>query len=108
MRRLGIFRGREYPPFLIPHSDHGAPRCSGLLFPVTRDGRADFICNDCGAVVRTVPLAEVDAIVEQMRADKGEGVALVCPHCGKTNEFPGYSQMFAFTCRHCGKAVSQA
>jgi hypothetical protein len=101
---------RDYPPYLIAHSDHGAPKCPGLLFAVARDGDdvADFMCNDCEVVVRTVPLAEVDATVEQMCADKGEGAALVCPHCKQTNEFPGYSQMFAFTCRHCGKAVSEA
>jgi hypothetical protein len=36
--------------------------------------------------------------------DKGEGVALVCPYCGELNEFPGYSEVFAFTCRRCGKS----
>jgi hypothetical protein len=99
----------DYPPYLIAHSDHGAPKCPGLLFAVAPDGDdvADFVCNECEAVVRTVPLAEVDATIEAMRADKGEGPALVCPHCGRTNEFPGYSQVFAWICRSCGKGVGE-
>jgi hypothetical protein len=95
----------EYPPYLIPHSENGEPHCPGLLFAVPREGVADFECNDCGAVVFAVPLAEVPTAIQDMRVDSGDGVALFCPHCGETNEFPGHSEMFTFTCSHCGKGV---
>jgi hypothetical protein len=41
-----------------------------------------------------------------MRVDKGEGVSAFCNHCGGINEFPGYSEMFAFVCRRCGQSVT--
>ena len=44
----------EYPEYIICHSDHGDPECCGLLFAVKHDGSADFRCNECGAIVRTV------------------------------------------------------
>jgi hypothetical protein len=98
---------REYPPFRLPHSEHGEPHCPGLLFPVPHNGgMAAFECNKCGAVVRTVPLAEVPATIHALRVDKGEGAALVCPHCGETNQFPGCAEIFVFTCRHCGTNVA--
>src|SRR5689334_7263278 len=28
-----------------------------------------------------------------------------CPHCGAVNLFPGFSQMFVFTCKQCGETV---
>ena len=28
-----------------------------------------------------------------------------CPHCGKPNTFPGFSEMMTYTCQGCGKAV---
>jgi hypothetical protein len=41
-----------------------------------------------------------------MRIDKGAGVAAFCGHCGQITEFPGYTEVFAFTCRRCGKGVT--
>ena len=26
----------------------------------------------------------------------------ICPHCGSTNLFPGFSQIMAYTCKECG------
>jgi hypothetical protein len=44
-------------------------------------------------------------------AENGMGVrqrvrwGTVCPYCGKLNERPGFSQLFAFVCDGCGKGV---
>jgi hypothetical protein len=57
----------EYPPYLIPHSDYGDPECCGLVFAIARDSSvAVFQCNECAAIVTTVPLAAVEAMVEQI------------------------------------------
>ena len=64
----------EYPPYIIVHADHGDPDCPGLLFAAPRDGGvADFKCNNCGAVVRTVSFAEVQATIEAMRDGRVKG-----------------------------------
>jgi hypothetical protein len=100
---------RQSPPYLIPHSEHGEPHCPGFVFAIPRAGGvADFRCNDCGAVVCTVPLNYVAATILAMRMDGGEGVALICPHCNEMNEFQGYTEMFAFDCRDCGEGVTLA
>jgi hypothetical protein len=39
----------EYPRFLIPRCEHGAPDCCGTVWPLAREGNAelvDFWCND--------------------------------------------------------------
>jgi hypothetical protein len=102
---------REGPPFLIPHSEHGAPDCPGAIWPLSHEDNAelvDFWCNDCDALMKTVAPSEVTRTIEEMRLDKGAGVAAFCNHCGQISEFPGYSEMFAFVCRHCGESVTLA
>jgi len=44
---------------IVPHSDVGDPECCGCLTTVERGDQIDIICNECGALVRTVPTAEV-------------------------------------------------
>jgi hypothetical protein len=62
---------REHPPYIIAHSEHGDPDCCGVLFAVGREGcLVSFECNQCGAVVRTVPVFGIAAAVEEMRADR--------------------------------------
>jgi len=34
-----------------------------------------------------------------------EMCSAICPHCGKVNIFPGFSEMIAYTCQRCGRAV---
>ena len=49
-----------------------------------------------------VPAAEV----RKAKADRSTGVlAVLCPHCGATNTFPGWSEMFIFLCHSCGEPV---
>ena len=94
---------REYPEWIVPHADHGDPDCCGLIFPDVRADEADLVCNECGFVLQTVPLADVDRAMLEMSA--GEMCSAACSHCGMLNVFLGFSAMLAFTCRHCGAGV---
>jgi len=69
----------QHPPYMILHAEFGEPHCPGLLYAVLRDGGdlVDFECNDCGAIVRTVPASESAATIEAMREDRGDGVSSV-------------------------------
>jgi hypothetical protein len=59
---------REYP-ILVQHSSYGDPECCGIIMafrngeyadlnrsPGTAD--VDLMCNECGAVLRTMPVAD--------------------------------------------------
>ena len=96
---------REYPLFLIPHAGHGKPDCRGVLWPAPREGGlTDFICSDCVAIVRTIPIAEVPEAIAVM-LESASSVASLCPYCSETNVFRRGAEMFASVCRHCRKGV---
>ena len=88
----------------LPHSDFGDPECCGCLNGVIRGDQADIVCNECGTVLRTVPVANVGQTLTELELTL-EVASEVCPHCGSVNLFPGFSRMLAFNCRQCGKAV---
>jgi uncharacterized protein (DUF983 family) len=62
------------------------------------------VCNECGAVLRTVPAAELPKVLHQMELALPAASAL-CPHCGSVNLFPGFEEIFAFSCKECGRFV---
>jgi ribosomal protein S27E len=92
------------PEYILPHSDFGDPECCGLLLPFERGDFADIICNECGAIVRTVPTADLRRTLDDMQL-KLDVASERCPHCRSVNLLPGFSQMLSFTCRSCGRAV---
>ena len=65
---------------------------------------ADIICNECEAVVRTVPTADLQCTLDEMESTLDVATAR-CPHCGSVNLFPGFSEMLAFVCKECGESV---
>jgi hypothetical protein len=87
----------------IPHADFGKPDCCGCLVGIIRGEEAEIVCNECAAVIRTVPAAELQQTLTEMELTLDCSSAL-CPHCGAANLFPGFSRMIAFTCRECGRA----
>jgi transcription initiation factor TFIIIB Brf1 subunit/transcription initiation factor TFIIB len=91
------------PAILVPHADHGDPDCPGLILPEVSGDQANLVCNDCGAVIRTVPASEAEQTLAQMAAS--EICSAECPICGELNIFQGFSVMLAYTCRHCGAGV---
>ncbi len=59
---------REYPAFVVPHSDHGDPECCGLIMAQLRGDRADLKCNECGAILKTVQATKADDALGEMKA----------------------------------------
>jgi hypothetical protein len=88
----------------IPHCDHGDPECPGFLYGLVRDGQGFVECNDCDAVVRTVPAAELRQTLNEMGASL-DVASEQCPHCKSVNLFPAFSKMMVYTCCHCGEVV---
>jgi DNA-directed RNA polymerase subunit RPC12/RpoP len=71
-------------------------RGSGLLRLPDRGGpsrhQAEFVCNECGAIVRTVPAETMQKIMELSL----EFATAQCPHCAAVNLAPGFSKLTAF------------
>src|ERR1044071_9714178 len=50
----------------LPHSEFGDADCCGCLNGISRGEQADIVCNECDAVVRTVPAAELQQTLTEM------------------------------------------
>ena len=50
----------------LPHSDFGDPDCCGCLNGIVHGDHADIVCNECGAVVRTVPAGDLERTLDEM------------------------------------------
>ena len=87
---------------VIPHSDFGDPDCCGCLNGVIRGDDAEIVCNECAAVVRTVPAADLRGALDEMELELDFDTAK-CAHCGAVNVIPGFSRILAFRCKACGK-----
>jgi hypothetical protein len=93
--------GEPYP--IIPHADVENVDCCGCLVVVERGNLADLTCNECDAVVSTVPIERAAAILAEMESK--EICSARCSHCGTLNIFPGFSAIEAFVCSECGEGV---
>lgn len=99
-----LARERRRPLYLVAHADFGDPECCGLLVIEPSGREANITCNQCGAVIRTVPAEKAEATLAEMSSD--EICSARCTHCGALNVFPGFSAIDAFICRECGEGVS--
>ena len=88
----------------IPHADFGDPECCGFLQGVTIGSEAEIECNECGAVIRSVPVNDLQRTLQEMEATLDVATAM-CPHCRTVNLFPGFTEMLAFICKKCGRPV---
>ena len=93
---------------IIPHEDVADVDCCGCLVVQVRGDQADITCNECGAVIQTVPAHEAAAIMERLMMEVAAGTicSARCPHCGALNTFPGLSAIDAFVCSECGEGVT--
>jgi hypothetical protein len=64
---------RDYPDFIVPHSDHGDVECCGLIMIEVRSDKADLRCNECGVILKTVSAAAA----EQVLKENGGGTAFM-------------------------------
>ena len=94
----------RYVGTTLPHSDFGDPDCCGCLNGIVRGEQAAIVCNECGALIRTVPTADLQQTLTDMELTLDLASA-ICPHCGAVNLFPGFSRIVAFSCRECGEGV---
>jgi hypothetical protein len=90
---------------IIPHEDIADVDCCGCLMVRVRGGEADILCNECGAVIRTLAVGDVEAaMLEMARTDTI--CSARCTHCGALNTFPRFSAIEAFVCSECGQGVA--
>jgi hypothetical protein len=89
---------------IIPHQDLGAEDCCGCLVVDVKGDQAEILCNECLAVIRTVPLEDVEKVMAEL-AQTDTICSATCTHCGAVNMFPGFSSMMAFICSECGEGV---
>ena len=69
------------------------PECCGIIMPA-RNGEyvdlkrnpgtadVDLMCNECGTIIRTVPVVEAEATLLKMSIDEGVCIE-ICPVCGE-------------------------
>jgi hypothetical protein len=88
---------------IVTHQNLGVD-CPGCLYVRIEGEMADIVCNECEAVIRTVPLADVERIVLELDATDAICSA-VCTHCGAVNTFPGWTSIEAFVSA-CGEGVT--
>jgi hypothetical protein len=67
---------------------------------VGRSDVADLTCNECGFVLKTVPVADLRRTQDELHLSLDVATAK-CPHCGNVNLFPGCSRMLAYICPAC-------
>ena len=96
---------RAYPEYIPPHSDFGDRECCGMFFRLERGDVADLKCNECGFILRTVPVADLRRVQDELQLSLDVASAK-CPHCFSVNLFPRFSTMLAYTCRNCGQPVN--
>ena len=82
---------------IIPHEHVAKVECCGCLMVRLRDGKADILCNECGDVIRTVPVGEVESTMLDL-STTDVICSAHCTHCGTLNTFPHSSSIEAFIC----------
>jgi hypothetical protein len=97
---------QDYP--IIPHEAVADVDCGGCLYVRERGQEADIVCNEWGAVLRTVLAEDGAAVMNAMMVEVASDAmcSARCPHCGSLNTFPGSAAMEAFVCSECGKGVT--
>ena len=89
----------------LAHSDFGDTDCCGCLNGIVEGEHARIRCNECGAVLATVPTANLEKTFTDMELVLDLASAH-CPHCGSVNLFPGFSQVVSYICQSCGRGVT--
>lgn len=88
---------------IVPHEVATGTDCCGCLVVRVRGNQAVITCNECGAVISTVPMNRASAVMLEMAS--GVICGMRCTHCDALYTFPGFSSIEAFTCVECGEGV---
>ncbi len=89
---------------MLRHSAFGDSECSGSLRTSTQGDEAQLVCNECGAIVRTMPAADLNETLRDLELSM-DVAGEICPNCTSVNLFLGSTQVSSFTCRSCGQEV---
>src|SRR5689334_19187469 len=89
---------------IIPHEVVASVDCCGCLTVRLSGDQATILCNECGAVIKTVPIDDLERTMLEM-AQTDTICSALCTHCGAVNSFPRFSVIEAFTCSECGAGV---
>ena len=89
---------------IVPHEIATGADCEGCLIVQERGSVADLVCNECGALVETVPIERAAAVPVELASK--EICSARCPHGGALNTFPGFRVILAFVCSECGEGVN--
>ena len=93
---LGAELTRRMP--IVAHETASAD-CCGCIVAAVEGTSVELRCNECGAVVGVIQLEILKGLLGL------ECATATCPHCGKENTFPGFSEVETYVCHECGKAV---
>lgn len=86
---------------IVPHSTAGGD-CCGCIVAAVDGTNVELRCNECGAVLGVVHIDILKSLLGL------ESASATCPHCGKENTFPGFTEVSSYVCVGCGKAVEPA
>ena len=89
---------------IIPHENVVDLDCCGCLVVKMHDQTADIVCNECGALIETIPALEVKRALARLAQTDIVATAR-CPYCGAVNSFLGMEAIEAFVCRECVEGV---
>jgi hypothetical protein len=67
---------------IIPHEEVADVDCCGCLMVRLREREADILCNECGVVIRTIAIKEVESAMLEM-ARTNTICSARCPHAGR-------------------------
>ena len=90
-------------PITIPHADFGDRACCGCLSGQIQGEIAVISCDECGAVVRTVPSSDLQHTLDEIESTVDLAVER-CQHCRAVNLIPGFERVVWFVGDRCGKA----
>jgi transcription initiation factor TFIIIB Brf1 subunit/transcription initiation factor TFIIB len=102
---LQTVNGEQILGTTLPHSEFGEPSCCGCLNGIVRGEQADIVCNECEAVIRTVPASDLQRTFDEMELTL-DVASERCPDCGAVHLAPGFSKLMAFVCDKCGEVVT--
>jgi hypothetical protein len=90
---------------IVPHEFVGGTDCCGCLIALIRGDEADLVCNECDALIKTVPASNVENELAGMLLSQEAFSTAVCPYCGAINTFFGFSHVLAYVCSECGSSI---
>jgi hypothetical protein len=78
----------------------------GCLIAVRAGENAEIRCNECDALIATVPIDQAEAAIIKL-ANFQDVTTERCPQLRGGQSIFGFSAMEAYVCKQCGEGVSR-